>query len=60
MFWALLKLETRMSPGFSTPPTGKVEGTKDTPYGFTSPFAGIVDTVIVGDGRIRVGSVIAD
>ena len=41
----LLKLETRMSPGVSRPPDGNPLGTNATPYGFTSPFAGTVETV---------------
>src|SRR5689334_15910141 len=53
MFWASLKLETRMSPGLSTPPVGKGLGTNATPYGFTSPFVGIVETVMLGTGRVR-------
>ena len=41
----LLKLATRMSPGVSRPPDGNPIGTNATPYGFTSPFAGTVETV---------------
>ena len=40
----LLKLETRMSPGVSRPPDGNPLGTNATPYGFRSPFAGMVET----------------
>lgn len=36
-FWLLLKFDTRMSPGFKTPP-GNPCGTNATPYGLTSPF----------------------
>ncbi len=47
-FLLLLKLETRMSPACSCPPAAMSSGTNATPYGFTSPFFGIVETVSVG------------
>src|SRR5580658_5755120 len=48
MFELALKLETRMSPGFTVPPVGNHSGTNATPYGFTSPLAGTVETSSVG------------
>ena len=45
-----LKFETRMSPGL-TLPFGNWGGTNATPYGFTSPFAGTVETLCTGEGR---------
>src|SRR5580704_8464317 len=50
-FALLLKLETKISPGLMVPPAGKPGGTKATPYGFTSPLPGTVDTVRTGPGR---------
>src|SRR4029077_7879335 len=51
MVGALLKFDTRTSPGWIVPPAGKLRGTKATPYGFPSPLAGTVDTTRVGPGR---------
>src|ERR1017187_3964043 len=42
MLALLLKLLTRTSPAAIAPPFGNPDGTKATPYGFTSPFSGIV------------------
>jgi hypothetical protein len=50
----LLKLETKMSPPASIPP-GNPWGTKATPYGFTSPFGGTVETDSDGlEGRLAM------
>jgi hypothetical protein len=51
MVGALLKFDTRTSPGLIAPPLGKLVGTKATPYGFPSPLAGTVDTTRMGPGR---------
>ena len=51
MVGALLKFDTRTSPGLIFPPAGKLRGTKATPYGFPSPLEGTVDTTRVGPGR---------
>jgi hypothetical protein len=55
----LLKLETRMSPAASGPPPGNPLGTKATPYGFSSPLAGTVETVsgVVAARRVTTGLV---
>ena len=47
----LLKFETKMSPGLIVPPAGNPGGTNATPYGFTSPLAGTVDTARTIAGR---------
>src|SRR5215471_6964204 len=46
----LLKLETRISPGFRVPPWGKWSGTKATPEGLRSPLSGTVETLRIGVG----------
>jgi len=57
---ALLKFDTRMSPGLSGPPAGKPSGTNATPYGFWSPFDATVDTSRKPAGRkLRLSSAIA-
>src|ERR1700675_3633755 len=48
---ALLKFDTKTSPGLIVPPLGKLAGTKATPYGFPSPLAGTVDRTRTGPGR---------
>src|SRR5579871_176911 len=48
----LLKFETRMSPGWSGPPSGNPLGTKATPYGLRSPLAGTVEADRNFDGRL--------
>src|SRR5271154_2047641 len=48
----LLKFETRMSPRFNGPdPVWKLSGMNATPYGFTSPIVGMVETFLTGLGR---------
>src|ERR1700722_2966594 len=50
-FALLLKFEIKISPGLIVPPAGNPGGTKATPYGFTSPLAGTVDTARTCAGR---------
>src|SRR5260221_120532 len=50
-FALLLKLKTKIPPGLIAPPVGKPGGTKATPYGFTSPLAGTVETARTCAGR---------
>src|SRR5216683_5175364 len=50
-FELLLKFEIKMSPGLIAPPVGNPVGTKATPYGFTSPLAGTVETARTCAGR---------
>src|SRR5579871_5220008 len=50
-FWLLLKFDTRMSPGCSTPSEAMVRGVKTTPYGLTSPLLGTVETVGICSGK---------
>src|SRR5580692_7686434 len=49
----LLKLLTRTSPAAMMPPAGKDAGTKATPYGLTSPFAGIVEELMTRGMKAR-------
>src|ERR1700687_428912 len=50
-FMLLLKFEIKISPGLIVPPVGNPGGTNATPYGFTSPLLGTVDTARTGPGR---------
>src|ERR1700733_1951537 len=60
-FCELLKFETRMSPGWRMPPAGgTVFGAKATPYGFTSPLDGIVDTDGGSSGKILCAANVAE